>query len=341
MFFGPDAVRDALPADYGDVELGGPVDEARSVGVVVPVFGRPAVVRQSLASLAASDLSDCAICLVDETLAAPPPASIGPFERLENVNSAGEQLERLALSRPALMARAAGDPRCVAFNDSGALLAGLADEPTPMGNTRFSLYVRRSYLAARPALAARYRAAPAYRVEPEARAHVSAFAPPGVPVIRVAKRRHGHMFDSLRAGLDLFASRCEALMILDADTLHHPDWVARSRAVHQRLSRRAKGAPILVSGFHTRGHRTLRAYRRYRLKRTVGGIHLVFDPATYRQIIRPTLRTLSWDFDACAAIEAAGGRVACTRPSVIQHIGAWGLWSRPGRWMDRAEDFDG
>lgn len=341
MLASSDAIGAAVPVDYGDVELSGPVDAPRPVGVVMPVCGRPAVTRQSLASLAASDLSDCVICLVDETRAAPPPPTLGPFARLENVNSAGHRLGRLSAPRATLAARAAADPACVAFNDSGDLLSALADDPTPMGNTRFSLYVRRSYLAERPALAARYRAARPYRVEPEASDHVAAFAPRGVPVVRVTKRRHGHMFDSARFGLDLFAARCETLMILDADTLHHPDWVARSRAVHQHLTRRARGAPILTSGFHTRAHRTLRAYRGYRLKRTVGGIHLVFDPATFRQIIRATLCTLGWDFDACAAVEAAGGRVACTRPSVIQHIGEWGLWSRPGRWMDRAEDFGG
>lgn len=330
-----------MPVEYGAVELDGPVDASRPVGVVIPVFGRPAVLQKSLASLAGSDLGACVICLVDETLAAAPAGTLGPFERIENINSDGARLDRLMAPRAAIAARATADARCVAFNDSGVLLSSLADAPTPMGNTRFSLYVRRDHLASHPGLAARYRAASPYRVEPEARAHVADFAPPGVPIIRITKHRHGHVFDSVRVGLDLLAGCCETLMILDADTVHHPDWVARSLAVHRHLTRRNTGRPVLTTGFHTRAHRTARAYRRYRLKRTVGGIHLVFDPATYHAHIRPTLCTLGWDFDTCAAIEAAGGRIACTRPSVIQHIGEWGIWSRPGRWMDRADDFDG
>lgn len=332
------SLRAALPADYGTLTCTPPRFPPPRVGIVIPVFGRADIVERCLRSLAQSDLTGCIVCIVDETNAAAPKPRAG-FVRFEGADSVGHDLECRQEPLAALLARAADDPRCVAVNDCGWLKSALDPTPNLHPYSRFSLYVKAEYISTHPTKVARYLELPAFEADTAASLVVDGFALSSCPLIKIVKCAHGNVHDSLQAGLDLLHAHCEFLMVLDSDTIHHPSWVSRIIAMHRAREAERPGVPVLSTGFHTTAHATIAFHADHRLKSDIGGIQLCMRASVYRRYVRGTLTTLAWDYTTCAAISSAGGVIACTRPSVIQHIGNRGLWSRPGT-MDVAADFD-
>jgi hypothetical protein len=157
------------------------------------------------------------------------------------------------------------------------------------------------------------------------RAHalVQGFQHPHASTILIAKSRHGNMFDSLLAGFDLLTPSCEHLMALDSDTIHRADLVDASLQTHTLVAADFPGAPIIVSGFNTANggrHGIIETRGSYVLKESVGGCHMAFTAEAYRRHLRCSLVSHKWDSNIVRALKAAGGTIACTRPSVVDHI---------------------
>lgn len=325
-----------LPADYGELVCEGDGSRKVRVGLVVPIFGRSHYVQQALASLAASDLSDCAVCLVDETCSQPFRENIEGFTGFFNVDSPGGDLDSVSEDLGKLAESARQDPGCVAFNSCGWTKRRIALFPRQAPSIK--LYVRNDYLARRSWLRKRLEKLSRRSADERTEALVRGFSLGDTPVVKIFKRHHGSMFDSYRRGfqllIDLFD--CSHLVTLDSDTVLKPDWLARLMALHQRFSRRA--SLVLVTGFHTRAHETLEEGPDYRLKRTAGGINLLFDRRVWEDVVYPSLESLQWDLRVAHRIRESGGVIVASRPSVVDHIGRHGVWSNIFH-FDRAQDF--
>lgn len=176
--------------------------------------------------------------------------------------------------------------------------------------------------------------------DPETRRLVRELALPSTPVVRLLRRVRGtpQPHGGLRAAWDL---GCElgatTLVNLDADVLVDRRWLERVIALHRRETAAREGC--IVTGFNALAHHVVRTASDHHEKRSLGGANVVVSAALYREIVRPCLERLDWDW---ALVEAARARrlpLLATRPSVVQHVGRSGLWSNWVRGSDRAPDF--
>ncbi len=323
-----------IPSSYGEVEVQGEAAPAR-VGIVVPVFGRPQYVRRCLESLAGSDLRDCIVCLVDESVSDLSPPDFPGFEALSGLDSPGGDLGPLqGKTVPEIAAHALEMPDCVAFNSNGWLKSRLRF--LPRRSPGLTLYIRSDRVPTHWRwFAQRFEPRPC----PETSNLVRNWNPPGVRCVKIFKRRHGSMFDSLAHGWRLLAEAygCPLLMSLDSDTLVKRGWVKRVVDVYDQ-NRLTVDSPMLVTGFHSPNHRTLGTKSTFRVKKSMGGLNMLFDLETWKDHVEPCLINLQWDSELCRKVNDVGGIMLATRPSVVQHIGRFGVWSGFFR-FDRAWDY--
>jgi hypothetical protein len=144
--------------------------------------------------------------------------------------------------------------------------------------------------------------------------------------------------EALQAGFDTLLTVEPTLQLLvnvDGDLRLRRDWLTRLRALHTR--ERARRGPLIATGFHAPNHPVVEVHDDFVVKASVGGANLAFDVDVYRDVVRPQL-ALHWDWRVCAEMQRRGWPLLCTRPSVVQHAGRVGRFSRRGQ-FDHAEDF--
>lgn len=169
---------------------------------------------------------------------------------------------------------------------------------------------------------------------------------PGVPVIRIFKRRRKGFsaHESLRLAWDLLSGKygCRFLCCLDSDTVVKPDWLVRMRSLFDR--ERPRRGPLIVTGFNAQPHPVLSEAADFYFKKVVGGISMFFDRDMYREVVRPNLKLepatgVGWDWHVIYEMERRGYPFLCTKPSVVQHIGCRGVYSTAAGGYDVALDF--
>ncbi len=170
---------------------------------------------------------------------------------------------------------------------------------------------------------------------------------PEQPLLLAQRSEHGSFGTgrNLRFAFDFFCEHfdCKYFALLDSDTIMRPYWLHRLREIHTRL---AQDHPrFFLTGFHTYNHPVLENSTDYRRKQTIGGLNLFFTPELYREVLRSCLRctahagTTHWDWRLVRNCQKQGIPIFCTRPSVVQHIGRRGAWSRGSLFFDRALDY--
>lgn len=174
---------------------------------------------------------------------------------------------------------------------------------------------------------------------------VRSFASGPLPVATLLKKqRQGFdVHNSLKLGWDYLHRQhgCRYLVNIDSDVLSKPGWLETLKALFER-ERRRRG-PLLLTGFNTPNHPVLETHEDYCIKKSFGGINTFFDRALYEETVRPNLvfnkeENWGWDWYVVKALREASYPMLCSRPSVVQHIGRLGQWSR-WRHYDKAVDY--
>lgn len=304
------------------------------IGIVIPTFGRSAYVRKCFESLKHSNLENCILCIVDESLAAPAYHQYDGYIAFKNVDSPSFDLYKCPQNLD-IKAAASTNSECVGFNEAGWLKKSISRSPSWMMNSHFSLYIKNEYLAAHPEIMKTYteKRFIADKCTPKL---IHDFEIKGVEIIKLFKEKHGNMYDSIKQGMDLLSSRCNTLMVLDSDTIHQKNWVEAVHQVHINFS--SSDVPTITSGFHTEEHPVVRNMDNFMIKASLGGCHMCMSVDTYQGVVRPLLTSVTWDHDLQHEMKKRKGVYACTNPSVIQHIGVHGLWSNANR-FDQALDY--
>jgi Glycosyl transferase family 2 len=165
------------------------------------------------------------------------------------------------------------------------------------------------------------------------------------PIVKIFRtRRRGYaVHEALQDGWDLLANQygCRLLANVDPDTIMKPDWLQRLVTVFRR--ERALQGPLILTAFHSRQHPTLSEADDVRVKSSIGGLNMMFDRELYSDLVRPNLvyepmSEVGWDWYVVAAMRARGYPFLCLRPSLVQHIGEVGRFSRPDS-HDVADDY--
>ena len=150
-------------------------------------------------------------------------------------------------------------------------------------------------------------------------------------VVKLVKTRNSGVFNSLRQGWEyLLAQGCVMLTNLDSDAIVKKDFIVKLKDAFDSLSF------DILTGYNSRLHKTL-TYKTLSgddsvvLKKSLGGINMVFSPRTYKELVEPCLldRKFDWYVSACC------DRILALTPSVIQHIGRNGMNN-----SENNEDFD-
>lgn len=191
--------------------------------------------------------------------------------------------------------------------------------------------------------------------EPEVKRVISDYmfqaSPKGVWPVVHTKDKNRSIKDSIMVGCDiLFTLGCDTIINLDGDAIVKQNFV-------QVLTKLKEKFPYnIITGFNCRTknrngserHVVISEGDGYNLKKSVGGINMMFDRAQYDKWIDPAIKEClqfggNWDHKTCLKSEASMFSIVCAVPSVVQHIGINSSMghSTGGEPPDVADDFDG
>ena len=96
---------------------------------------------------------------------------------------------------------------------------------------------------------------------------------------------------------------------------------------------------ILLTGFNShRNHKTIKKYKNYVEKNTIGGIHMFFHKSLLKKIKDWWNKGQDWGI--CSGLKKENGRIFCTKPSFIDNIGLIGDNSYGKYKYDKSIDFN-
>ena len=96
---------------------------------------------------------------------------------------------------------------------------------------------------------------------------------------------------------------------------------------------------ILLTGFNSdRTHKTIKSFDKYVEKNTIGGIHMFFHKSLLNDVKLWWDKNLYWG--VVKGLKKKGGRIFCTKPSIVNHIGINGDNSHGSDNYDKAIDFN-
>lgn len=329
-----ESIIDYLPEQYGRVTANFqemPVDA--TIGIVLPTFSRAKFLVKTLESLRKSSLpKGCVLVIVDETMASKQSACES-YEYFESIDFEGGDILQVNQEFDEIRKKADQLDPCVAFNEAGWLKHSLTN-PRQIQHSRFGTYIKKSFLQENPAVHRQIlQHVQAYKISTDesAVAAVDAFDM-DIPIIKIYKNQHKNMFDSLRTAFDLLVDLYQVryLVNIDSDTIHTTDWLMTLFRVYTELNQELTDGPLVLSGFNAKTKKNIHRWKRYVEKDDLGGINLFFDTPTYMHYVRDTLIHVGWDIQLSKIIRQQNGSLIALRNSVIQHIGAEGMWSGCG-----------
>jgi cellulose synthase/poly-beta-1,6-N-acetylglucosamine synthase-like glycosyltransferase len=325
---GASAIVCLFPEKYGEVQLSGPNEYNRKFGIVISSCGRSEYLKQCLVSLTKSDLSRAVVCIVDETESSK--IEVEGFTCFEGVDYPELDIKRVDHNLDTILLAIEREPSCNLFNDRGWLKRNIqSPSRLTVMHPRHGLYVRNSYLDENPDIAD-FLIEMTSKNDTEAADILRQFSIEGVPVIKVFKKIHRNMFDSLRSGWGCLENMgCEYLVNLDADAVVGIDWLARLESTYEQYKKEKPGSSFIVTGFNSATHDVVHMSEAYALKKSAGGINIFFHNSIYSELVRPVLSSVDWDHVLSEKLARRNGSIVVTVPSVVQHIGKFGLWSRP------------
>ena len=168
------------------------------------------------------------------------------------------------------------------------------------------------------------------------------FSMDDVPIVKVvlSEREHQAMaiHDILRLSWDLamYHYGCCYLAVLDSDTVVQPGWFIRMQSIHRQHSQQA--SLLLVSGYNSKMHKTLAQKDGFCRKESLGGVSLLFSASLYCSVVRKNL-VLDWDWSLVREINNLSGTMLAASPSVVQHLGFFGLHCGPFKMIDYSFDY--
>ena len=163
-------------------------------------------------------------------------------------------------------------------------------------------------------------------------------------LLKIQKKKHGNMFDSILTGMDLLYCFCDFLITIDSDTIHNENWIEEIHKSYDKASVHfdMKENNIICSGFNvvSERHKIIQETDNYIVKNSVGGCNMFFSSQTYIKHIRKCLISHKWDTNIVIELQKNNGKFITTNPSVIQHIGCTTSIDRTDQEIfDRALDF--
>jgi len=141
----------------------------------------------------------------------------------------------------------------------------------------------------------------------------------------------------IQAGLKNFPD-IPYFFISDSDMIYTKYWVQTLEKIYSENTKESKVA--IVTGFDTagNGHKVIRKLNKFTgIKASVGGANLLVDKEFYDE---EPFRNRGWDWTFSKRARGKDRLLITTVPSIVEHIGVHGTFSRPNR-FDSATRFVG
>lgn len=336
-------LKKCLPDNYGNIITNFTNIEDGKIGIVIPTFGRENYVKRTLESIADSNLENCILCLIDETNCHCNQL-IPNFTEFNNVDSDSyDIINKSGMNIQELSYHANNDTNCIAFNSNGWLKYKLNDNLKEFkSNSNLKFYIRNDIINKDPSLKQKMmKYLPKDNKNYEIEKLLFEFNINNIPIIKIFKNKHGNMFDSLKVGWDLLFNHCKCskVMCLDSDTIVKQNWIIILNNLYEIIAK--DNEYFIISGFNSTrhpSHKIIKEESNYYIKYGIGGLNMFFSQKTYENIVRETLTSVSWDHVVVDKLNKKGVFI-CSKPSVINHTGEYGLWSKGKNSYDTSIDF--
>lgn len=137
--------------------------------------------------------------------------------------------------------------------------------------------------------------------------------------------KNGSIRYSLEKGMELLFDRfgCDIVINLDSDAIVHREFIPTLLKLHKQFP------DDIITGFNTLiagRHPIIEQHDGYCIKGSCGGINMLITRRIYDEKLKRALITAQrtnghWDDILCNIHREKGGKVICSTPSVVQHIG--------------------
>lgn len=159
-------------------------------------------------------------------------------------------------------------------------------------------------------------------------------------VIKIFKKNHGNMFDSILRGMDILYRFTNYLITIDSDTIQKENWINLLINTYEIAKDQNINNNLLLTGFNTINtglHTISKEFDNYYFKNSFGGCNMFFERKIYLNFIRYCLNSYKWDTNIIKLLKDNNTLFLATKPSVIDHIGKI---SSGHRLNDKNETFD-
>ena len=143
-------------------------------------------------------------------------------------------------------------------------------------------------------------------------------------ILKIFKKNHGNMFDSILRGMDILYRFTNYLITIDSDTVHKENWINILINTYENVQKKYSDKNILLTGFNTintGSHNILKEFDNYYLKDSFGGCNMFFNRELYINYIRYCLNSYKWDTNIINLLKNNNTLFVASKPSVINHIG--------------------
>ena len=178
----------------------------------------------------------------------------------------------------------------------------------------------------------------------------------GNNVIKTRNTSNQRIALSLKKGFDSITRepyRSEFFTNIDSDVLLKPDWLEKlhSAFIFFQKAKKILGNSrnlnnAILTGFNNdsnQRHKILNDFGGFYHKDSMGGINMFFHHSLYKKIFLPVLTKnrawKKWDWNVCSNAKQKNVTLISTKPSVVQHLGMQGMWSKGEDSYDFASDF--
>ena len=327
-------IKAGLPEQYGEVTINcDNIQPNIDTAIIIPCFGRPQYVKQTLDSLAKTDLTNAMIIILDETNSQFKDNPYDKFIRFDNINSSGNDCKHVyGGSMDKVIEIAEADDNCIACNENGQLKTRIDfNNIWHHRSSKYAFYVKKTYLKKYPAVHQwlnKRTSIIKQSTDMSTKNIISSFQVNGVPIIKIFKTYHGNMYDSIKCGADMAINTFNVKYIvnLDSDTIHKKNWLTSLRTMYHDVQKSFTG-PIICGGFNYEEWNGNFVKENIEEKQLAAGINMFYNATDYKNVVRWSLVNTGWDIALAKLIKKTNGHMFAIYPSVIQHIGKNGMWS--------------
>ena len=129
---------------------------------------------------------------------------------------------------------------------------------------------------------------------------IKSFNIDNVKIDKIYSNKNEGIGKTLIKAFDILYPKCDYLIVLDSDTLLNKYWLEKLQKAHDdAVNSDLNYEDYIATGFNCQqscGHKTIKTYDNFIVKKTIGGINMFFKKELYPKILKECLQKSGWDW---------------------------------------------